>query len=89
MVQLHPSCLQTASPVTMRSRTEAKYSISTHLASSLSEVFNMKVLTGVLRADMKELLDTLEEPLQALNAQATSALHITEGLRDDSQIKEI
>ena len=73
---------ETASSVTMRSRTEAMYSLSTRLASSLSEMFNMKVLAGVLRADMKELLDALEELLQALNAQVTSALHVTEGLRD-------
>jgi len=41
----------------------------------------MKVLAGV-RADMKELLDALEELLQALNTQVASALHATEGLRD-------
>ena len=58
------------------------YSLSTRLASSLSEMFNVKVLAGVLRADMKELLDALDELLQALNAQVASAVQVTEGLRD-------
>lgn len=73
---------ETASSVTTRSRTEAMYSLSTRLASSLSEMFNVKVLAGALRADMKELLDALEELLRALNAQVASAVHVTEGLRD-------
>jgi len=73
---------ETASSVTTRSRTEAMYSLSTRLASSLSEMFNVKVLAGVLRADMKELLDALDELLQALSAQVASAVHVTEGLRD-------
>jgi len=73
---------ETASSVTTRSRTEAMYSLSTRLASSLSEMFNVKVLAGVLRADMKELLDALDELLQALNAQVASAVQVTEGLRD-------
>ena len=73
---------ETASSVTTRSRTETMYSLSTRLASSLSEMFNMKVLAGVLRADMKELLDALEELLRSLNAQVASAVHVTEGLRD-------
>ena len=45
-------------------------------------MFNVKVLAGVLRADMKELLDALDELLQALNAQVASAVQATEGLRD-------
>ncbi|KAH9959616.1 hypothetical protein BC827DRAFT_1212614 [Russula dissimulans] len=73
---------ETASSVTTRSRTEAMYSLSTRLASSLSEMFNVKVLAGVLRADMKELLDALDELLGALSAQVASAVHVTEGLRD-------
>ena len=56
------------------------YSLSTCLASSLSELFNVKVLAGVLRADMKELLDALDKLLRALNAQVASTVHITEGL---------
>jgi len=73
---------ETASSVTTRSRTEAMYSLSTRLASSLSEMFNVKVLAGVLRADMKELLDALDELLHALSAQVASAVHVTEGLRE-------
>jgi len=73
---------ETASSVTTRSRTETMYFLSTRLASSLSEMFNMKVLAGALRADMKELLDALEELLRALNVQVASAVHVTEGLRD-------
>jgi len=60
---------------------ETMYSLSTRLASSLSEMFNVKMLAGILRADMKELLDALDELLRALNAQAASAVRITEGLR--------
>jgi len=63
-------------------KVETMYSLSTRLASSLSEMFNVKVLAGVLRADMKELLDALDELLRAINAQAAAALRITEGLRD-------
>ena len=74
--------IETASSVTTQSRTETMYSLSTRLASSLSEMFNMKVLAGALRADMKELLDALEELLQALNVQVASAVHVAEGLRD-------
>jgi hypothetical protein len=73
---------ETASSVTTRSRTEVMYSLSTRLASSLSEMFNVKVLAGVLRADMKELLDALDELLRALNVQVASAVQVTEGLRD-------
>jgi hypothetical protein len=58
------------------------YSLSTRLASSLSEVFNVKALAGVLRADMKELLDALDELLRVLGAQAISAVRVTEGLRE-------
>lgn len=58
------------------------YSLSTRLTSSLAEIFNVKALAGVLRADMKELLDALDELLQALGAQVASAVHATEGLRD-------
>lgn len=58
------------------------YSLSTRLTSSLAEIFNVKALAGVLRADMKELLDALDELLQALSAQVGSAVHATEGLRD-------
>lgn len=58
------------------------YSLSTRLTSSLAEMFNVKALAGVLRADMKELLDALDELLQALSAQVASAVHATEGLRD-------
>jgi len=57
------------------------YSLSTRLTSSLAEIFNVKALAGVLRADMKELLDALDELLQALSAQVASAVHATEGLR--------
>ena len=73
---------ETASSVTIRSRTEAMYSLSTRLASSLSEMFSVKVLAGVIRADMKELLDALDELLQVLNVQVASAVQLTEGLRD-------
>jgi hypothetical protein len=66
----------------VRTKAETMYSLSTRLASSLSEMFNVKVLAGVLRADMKELLDALDELLRAINAQAAAALRITEGLRD-------
>jgi len=71
-----------ASSISTQSRTEAMYSLSTRLTSSLSEIFNVKALAGVLRADMKELLDALDELLQALSAQVASAVHATEGLRD-------
>ncbi|KAH9031083.1 hypothetical protein EDB84DRAFT_1493507 [Lactarius hengduanensis] len=71
-----------ASTVTTKHKGETMYSLSTRLASSLSEMFNVKVLAGVLRADMKELLDALDELLRALSAQATSAVRVTEGLRD-------
>ncbi|KAI0001505.1 hypothetical protein BJV74DRAFT_819070 [Russula compacta] len=73
---------ETPSSVASQSRTEAMYSLSTRLASSLSDMFNMKILAGVLRADMKELLDALDELLQVLNAQVASAVHVTERLRD-------
>lgn len=82
MKQTTFSPTETASSVASQSRTEAMYSLSTRLASSLSEMFNMKALAGVLRADMKELLDALDELLQVLKAQVASALHGTEGLRD-------
>lgn len=71
-----------ASSISTQSRTEALYSLSTRLTSSLAEIFNVKALAGVLRADMKELLDALDELLQALSAQVASAVHATEGLRD-------
>jgi hypothetical protein len=71
-----------ASSISTQSRTEAMYSLSTRLTSSLAEIFNVKALAGVLRADMKELLDALDELLQALSAQVASAVHATGGLRD-------
>ncbi|KAH9068329.1 hypothetical protein EDB83DRAFT_2375831 [Lactarius deliciosus] len=71
-----------ASTVTTKPKGETMYSLSTRLASSLSEMFNVKVLAGVLRADMKELLDALDELLRALSTQAASAVRVTEGLRD-------
>lgn len=71
-----------ASTLTTKPRGETMYSLSTRLTSSLSELFNVKVLAGILRADMKELLDALDELLRALSAQAASALQFTEGLRD-------
>jgi len=71
-----------AASLATKSRTEAMYSLSTRLASSLSEVFNVKALTGALRADMKELLDALDELLRVLGAQAASAVRVTEGLRE-------
>ena len=58
------------------------YSLSTRLTSSLSEIFNVKALAGVLRADMKELVDALDELLQALSTQVASVVQATEGLRD-------
>ena len=70
------------STLTTKSKVETMYSLSTRLASSLSEMFNVKVLAGILRADMKELLDALDELLRAISAQAASAVRITEGLRD-------
>ena len=74
--------IKPASSISTQSRTEAMYSLSTRLTSSLAEIFNVKALAGVLRADMKELLDALDELLQALGAQVASAVHATEGLRD-------
>lgn len=71
-----------ASTITTKPKGETMYSLSTRLASSLSEMFNVKVLAGVLRADMKELLDALDELLRALSTQAASAVRVTEGLRD-------
>jgi len=70
-----------ASSISTQSRTEAVYSLSTRLTSSLFEIFNVKTLAGVLRSDMKELLDALDELLQALGAQVASAVQATEGLR--------
>jgi len=70
------------SSISTQSRAEAIYSLSTRLTSSLAEIFNVKALAGVLRADMNELLDALDELLQALSAQVASAVHATEGLRD-------
>jgi len=70
-----------ASTLTTKPKGETMYSLSTRLASSLSEMFNVKVLAGILRADMKELLDALDELFQALSAQAASAVRMTEGLR--------
>jgi len=58
------------------------YSLSTRLTSSLSEIFNVKALAGVLRADMKELVDSLDELLRALSAQVASVVQATEGLRE-------
>jgi hypothetical protein len=74
--------IKAASSISTQSRTEAMYSLSTRLTSSLAEIFNVKALAGVLRADMKELLDALDELLQALSAQVASAVHSTEGLRN-------
>jgi hypothetical protein len=74
--------IKPASSISTQSRTEAMYSLSTRLTSSLAEIFNVKALAGVLRADMKELLDALDELLQALSAQVASAVHATGGLRD-------
>jgi hypothetical protein len=74
--------IKPASSISTQSRTEAMYSLSTRLTSSLAEIFNVKALAGVLRADMKELLDALDELLQVLGAQVASAVHATEGLRD-------
>ncbi|KAH9002896.1 hypothetical protein EDB86DRAFT_2893758 [Lactarius hatsudake] len=71
-----------ASTIITKPKGETMYSLSTRLASSLSEMFNVKVLAGILRADMKELLDALDELLRALSAQAASAVRVTEGLRD-------
>jgi hypothetical protein len=56
------------------------YSLSTRLAGTLSEMINVKALTGALRADLKELLDALDELLRALSAQTASAVRVTEGL---------
>ncbi|KAI0303825.1 hypothetical protein B0F90DRAFT_1667194 [Multifurca ochricompacta] len=77
-----PPPIETASSLATRSKTEAMYSLSTRLASSLAEMFNVRTLAGVLRADMKELVDALDDLLRALSAQAASAVRITEGLRD-------
>ncbi|KAI9461710.1 hypothetical protein BJY52DRAFT_1259729 [Lactarius psammicola] len=71
-----------ASTLTTKPKGETMYSLSTRLASSLSDMFNVKVLAGMLRADMKELLDALDELRRALSAQAASAVRMTEGLRD-------
>ena len=73
--------IKPASSISTQSRTEAMYSLSTRLTSSLAEIFNVKALAGVLRADMKELLDALDELLQSLRGQVASAVHATEGLR--------
>ncbi|KAI0049748.1 hypothetical protein FA95DRAFT_1556437 [Auriscalpium vulgare] len=53
------------------------YSLSTRLASSLSEMFNVKVLAGALHADMKELLEALDELVRVLGVQASNALSLT------------
>jgi hypothetical protein len=81
MEQTTSRTIKPTSSISTQSRTEAIYSLSTRLTSSLSELFNVKALAGVLRADMKELLDALDELLQALGAQVASAVHATEGLR--------
>lgn len=79
--QATPKPTDTSTLIT-KPKGETMYSLSTRLASSLSEMFNVKVLAGILRADMKELLDALDELLRALGTQAASAVRITEGLRD-------
>jgi len=58
------------------------YALSTRLTSSLSEIFNVKALAGIIHADVKELLDALDELLQAVSVQVTSVVHATEGLRN-------
>jgi hypothetical protein len=75
-----PRPTETTSTLATKSRAEAIYSLSTRLAGPLSEMFNVKALTGALRADIKELLDALDELLQALSTQAASAVRVTEGL---------
>jgi len=82
MEQTTSGPIKPASSISTQSRTEAIYSLSTRLTSSLSEIFNVKALAGVLRADMKELVDALDELLQSLSAQVASVVHATEGLRD-------
>jgi hypothetical protein len=81
MEQTTSRAMKPTSSISTQSRAEAVYALSTRLTSSLSELFNVKTLAGVLRADMKELLDALDELLQALSAQVASAVHATEGLR--------
>ncbi|KAI0313751.1 hypothetical protein OF83DRAFT_1140029 [Amylostereum chailletii] len=65
---------------------DALYSLSTRLTSSLSDIFNVKVLAGVLYADMKELLDALDELIQVIGTQAANAVSLskstTEGFRE-------
>lgn len=81
MEQTTSRAMKPTSSIATQSRAGAVYALSTRLTSSLSELFNVKTLAGVLRADMKELLDALDELLQALSAQVASAVHATEGLR--------
>ncbi|KAI0264502.1 hypothetical protein BC834DRAFT_883403 [Gloeopeniophorella convolvens] len=72
-----PKPVEVAAPAVTEAKTENIYSLSTRLTSSLSEIFNLKVLGNALQADMKELLDALDELLQVINAQAASAIRIT------------
>ncbi|KAI0067466.1 hypothetical protein BV25DRAFT_1106267 [Artomyces pyxidatus] len=62
--------------------TDSLYSLSTRLASSLSDIFNVKVLAGTLRADMKELLDALDELMRVLGTQASTALSLSKSVSE-------
>ena len=53
------------------------YSLSTRLASSLSNMISAKMIASAIQADMKELLDALNELLQVLETQTAMALRLS------------
>ncbi|KAI0033549.1 hypothetical protein K488DRAFT_84829 [Vararia minispora EC-137] len=65
---------------------KAVFDLSTHFAGSIQDLFSPRVLIAAVRADMKELLDALDELLQVLSASAHTtldmSLSVANNLRD-------
>lgn len=81
------------SPVTTRASESAPaasiYALAPRLTDSLWDLFNAKAFSHVIRTDMKELMDALDELIQVLNRQTASAWRVsrdvTVGLREEFQ----
>lgn len=65
------------------------YALAPRLTDSLWDLLNAKAFSHVIRTDMKELMDALDELIQVLNRQTASAWRVsrdvTVGLREEFQ----
>jgi hypothetical protein len=60
-------------------RAEEPSSLSIRLADSLSQIFDVKALTEVVRHDMKELSDALDELMIVIGKQTTAIMQESQG----------